>query len=93
MIYATPDAPSRKTIDTDGAPSFSAWRYRSNGTRIYLNPDGLPDAFRWTSRGPSVLTRGTFAGPSRIEIVTPQMVRPVSQERFEGYRRHCAPLS
>jgi hypothetical protein len=93
MIYTTPDAPSRKTIDTAGTDSSNAWWYRSTGTRIYLNPDGLPVAFRRSSRGPTVLTRGTFAGPSRIEIVTPQTVRPVSRERFEDYRRRCAPLN
>jgi hypothetical protein len=93
MTYTTSDAPSRKTIDTADAASANAWRYRSAGTRIYLNPDGLPVAFRRVSRGPSVLTRGTFASPCRIELVTPQTVRPVSRERFEDYRRQCVPLN
>ena len=64
-------------------------RYRSPNARVYLNPDGLPVAFRRVR----VLQRGTFAGASRLQLVTPRKVASVSRTCFKAQKKRCTPLN
>ena len=75
--------------DSRAAATVNGRRYQSANARVYLNPDGLPVAFRRVR----VLQRGTFAGASRLQLVTPRKVASVSRTCFKGYRDRCTPLN
>jgi hypothetical protein len=64
-------------------------RYRSANAQVLLNPDGLPVAFRRVR----VLQPGTFAGASRLQLVTPRKVASISRTCFEAYKSKCHPLN
>lgn len=89
MQYTKSDAPVQKSIETAGTETGNARRYRHSNAQVYLNPDGLPVAFRRVR----VLKPGTFAGASCLQLVTPQKVAPVSRTCFDAYRKRCAPLN
>jgi hypothetical protein len=62
-------------------------RYQSANARLYLNPDGLPVAFRRVpARQP-----GTFAGSAHYEIITPKGTGPFPCSTFRAYKSRCAP--
>ena len=75
--------------DSRGADTVNGRRYQSANARVYLNPDGLPVAFRRVR----VLQRGTFAGASRLQLVTPRKVASVSRTCFKAYQKRCTPLN
>jgi hypothetical protein len=88
MVYTKPDAPVRKSIDT-GSGTVNGRRYRQANAQLYLNPDGQPVAFRRVRS----LQPGTFAGASRLQLVTPRKTASVSRTCFDAYRKRCAPLN
>jgi hypothetical protein len=89
MVYTKDDAPVQKSIDTASAETGNARRYRNNNAQVYLNPDGLPVAFRRVR----VLKPGTFAGASRLQLVTPRKTASISRTCFDAYKSKCAPLN
>lgn len=84
MIY-TSDAPPVRSLDVEDTPTVNAGRYRRPNAQVYINPDGLPVAFRRVR----VLKPGTFAGARRLQIVTPRRVASLSRTVFEAYRARC----
>jgi hypothetical protein len=64
-------------------------RYQSANAQVLLNPDGKPVAFRRVR----VLQRGTFAGASRLQLVTPRKVASISRRKFDAYKSKCHPLN
>jgi hypothetical protein len=64
-------------------------RYKSANAQVLLNPEGKPVAFRRVR----VLQRGTFAGASRLQLVTPQKTASISRTCFEAYKSKCHPLN
>ena len=81
------NAPSRS--DAEASATVNGRRYRNSNARIYLNPDGLPVAFRRVR----VLQSGTFAGASRLQLVTPRKVASVSRTCFKAQKERCTPLN
>ncbi|WP_198598567.1 hypothetical protein [Salinibacter altiplanensis] len=75
--------------DSRAAETVNGRRYANSNARVYLNPDGLPVAFRRVR----VLQKGTFAGASRLQLVTPRKVVSVSRTCFQAYRKRCTPLN
>jgi hypothetical protein len=79
--------------NSSGYPSRSdtvnGRRYKSANAQVLLNPDGLPVAFRRVR----VLQPGTFAGASRLQLVTPRKVASISRTCFEAYKSKCHPLN
>jgi hypothetical protein len=63
--------------------------YQSANAQVYLNPDGLPVAFRRVR----VLQSGTFAGASRLQLVTPRKTASISRTCFEAQKERCTPLN
>lgn len=90
MVYTKSDAPVQKSIDTAGTETANTRRYRNNNAQVYLNPDGLPVAFR---RVRSLQKPGSFASWSRHQLVTPRKVASVSRKCFDAYRKRYAPLN
>lgn len=90
MQYTKSDAPVQKSIDTAGTETVNARRYRTGNAQVYLNPDGLPVAFR---RVRSLQQPGSFASRSHLQLVTPRKVTSVSRTCFEAYKSKCAPLN
>ncbi|MCS4048190.1 hypothetical protein GGQ04_003349 [Salinibacter ruber] len=88
MIYTKPDAPVRKSIDTETG-TVNGRRYRQANAQVYLNPDGQPVAFRRVR----VLKPGTFAGASRLQLVTPRKTASISRTCFDAYKSKCHPLN
>jgi hypothetical protein len=74
-------SPSRSTVN--GA------RYQSASAQVLLNPEGKPVAF-WRVR---VLQSGTFAGASRLQLVTPRKTASISRTCFDAYKSKCHPLN
>ncbi|MCS4054101.1 hypothetical protein [Salinibacter ruber] len=64
-------------------------RYQSANAQVLLNPDGKPVAFRRVR----VLKPGTFAGASRLQLVTPRKVASISRGSFEAHKSECHPLN
>jgi hypothetical protein len=64
-------------------------RYRSANAQVLLNPEGKPVAFRRVR----VLQSGTFAGASRLQLVTPRKTASISRTCFEAYKSKCNPLN
>jgi len=89
MQYTKSEAPVQKSIDTAGTETGNARRYRNSNAQVYLNPDGLPVAFRRVR----VLKPGTFAGTSRLQLVTPRKTASISRRLFDTYKSKCAPLN
>jgi len=81
-----PESPSR---DSRAVDTVNGGRYANSNAAVYVNPQGLPVAFRRVR----VLRPGTFAGASRLQVVTPQGVTDVERSRFESWRRQCHPLN
>jgi len=75
--------------DSRAADTVNGRRYRNSNARVYLNPDGLPVAFRRVR----VLQRGTFAGASRLQLVTPRKTASVSRTCFKAQKKRCTPLN
>ena len=75
--------------DTEASATVNGRRYQSANAQVYLNPDGLPVAFRRVR----VLQRGTFAGASRLQLVTPRKTASVSRTCFDAYKSKCQPLN
>jgi hypothetical protein len=79
--------------NSQNAPSRSdtvnGRRYSNSNAQVLLNPDGKPVAFRRVR----VLQRGTFAGASRLQLVTPRKVASISRTCFEAYKSKCHPLN
>lgn len=74
---------------SDRSDTINGRRYRSANARVYLNPDGLPVAFRRVR----VLQGGTFAGASRLQLVTPRKTASISRTCFDAYKSKCHPLN
>ena len=76
-----------------GSPSRSdtvnGRRYSNSNAQVLLNPEGKPVAFRRVR----VLKPGTFAGASRLQLVTPKTTASISQTCFEAHRAECHPLN
>ena len=85
----TSDAPSVRSLDVAGTPTVNAGRYRQANAQVLLNPQGLPVCFRRVR----VLRPGTFAGASRLQVITPKGTRSFSRSLFSAYRDRCAPLN
>lgn len=64
-------------------------RYQSANAQVLINPQGKPVAFRRVR----VLQRGTFAGASRLQLVTPRKVVRVSRIHFASLKTRCYPLN
>ncbi|MCS4185212.1 hypothetical protein [Salinibacter ruber] len=64
-------------------------RYSNSNAQVYLNPEGKPVAFRRVR----VLQSGTFAGASRLQLVTPRKTASISRGSFEAYRSECYALN
>jgi hypothetical protein len=64
-------------------------RYRRPNAMVYLNPDGLPIAFRRVR----VLQPGSFVGACRFQIVSPKGVSPLPKSTLSAYRDRCSPLN
>lgn len=64
-------------------------RYQSANAQVLLNPDGKPVAFRRVR----VLQSGTFAGASRLQLVTPRKTASISRESFDAFKSECHPLN
>ena len=75
--------------DSRAAETANGFRYLDANAQVYINPEGLPVAFRRVR----VLKPGTFAGASRVQIVTPRRVSDVSQPVFEAWKSRCHPLN
>jgi propanediol utilization protein len=90
MQYTKSDAPVQKSIDTAGTETGNARRYRNNNAQVYLNPDGLPVAFR---RVRSLQQPGSFASRPRLQLVTPRKTASISRTCFDAYKSKCAPLN
>jgi len=88
MLY-TSDASPVRSLDVDGTPTVNTRRYRHSNAQVYLNPDGLPVAFRRVR----VLQKGTFAGASRLQLITPRKVVGMSRAVFDAYKARCHPLN
>jgi len=89
MVYTSTDAPVRKSVDLESTETANAGRYRQANAQVYLNPDGLPVAFRRVR----VLQPGTFAGASRLQLVTPRKTASISRTCFDAYKSKCHPLN
>lgn len=76
------NAPSRS--DTENGA-----RYQSANAQVLLNPRGKPVAFRRVR----VLQRGTFAGASRLQLVTPRKTASISRSSFDAFKAECHPLN
>ena len=81
------NTPSRS--DTEASATVNGRRYQSANAQVYLNPDGLPVAFRRVR----VLQSGTFAGASRLQLVTPRKTASISRTCFDAYKSKCQPLN
>lgn len=81
--------PSPSRSDAEASATVNGCRYRNSNARVYLNPDGLPVAFRRVR----VLQRGTFAGVSRLQLVTPRKTASISRTCFDAYKSKCQPLN
>jgi hypothetical protein len=75
--------------DSRAAETVNGRRYQHSNAQVYLNPDGLPVAFRRVR----VLKPGTFAGASRLQLITPREVVGLSRTVFNAYRARCHPLN
>ena len=75
--------------DSRAADTANGRRYSNPNAQVYLNPDGLPVAFRRVR----VLQRGTFAGASRLQLVTPRKTASISRTCFDAYTSKCHPLN
>ena len=79
--------------NSQSAPSRSdtvnGARYQSANAQVLLNPEGKPVAFRRVR----VLKPGTFAGASRLQLVTPRKTASISRTCFDAYKSKCAPLN
>jgi len=75
--------------DSRAADTVNGRRYQSANAQVYLNPDGLPVAFRRVR----VLQSGTFAGASRLQLVTPRKTASISRTCFDAYKSKCQPLN
>ena len=75
--------------DSRAADTVNGRRYVNSNAQVYLNPDGLPVAFRRVR----VLKPGTFAGASRLQLVTPRKTASISRTCFDAYRKCCTPLN
>ena len=64
-------------------------RYRDPNAMVYLNPDGLPIAFRRVQ----VRQPGSFVGACRFQIVSPKGVSPFPKSTLSAYRDRCSPLN
>jgi len=64
-------------------------RYSNGNAQVYLNPEGKPVAFRRVR----VLKPGTFAGASRLQLVTPRKTASISRTCFDAYKSECHPLN
>ena len=75
--------------DSRAADTVNSRRCANNNAQVYLNPDGLPVAFRRVR----VLKPGTFAGASRLQLVTPRKTASISRTCFDAYKSKCHPLN
>ena len=75
--------------DSRAADTVNGRRYVNSNAQVYLNPDGLPVAFRRVR----VLKSGTFAGASRLQLVTPRKTASISRTCFDAYKSKCHPLN
>ncbi len=64
-------------------------RYSNSNAQVLLNPEGKPVAFRRVR----VLKPGTFAGASRLQLVTPRKTASISRTCFDAYKSECHPLN
>jgi hypothetical protein len=64
-------------------------RYSNSNAQVLLNPEGKPVAFRRVR----VLKPGTFAGASRLQLVTPRKTASISRTCFGAYKAECHPLN
>ncbi len=60
-------------------------RYQSANAQVLLNPDGKPVAFRRVR----VLQSGTFAGASRLRLVTLKTTASISRTCFDANKSEC----
>jgi hypothetical protein len=81
------NTPSRS--DNEASATVNGRRYQSANAQVHLNPDGLPVAFRRVR----VLQSGTFAGASRLQLVTPRKTASISRTCFDAYTSKCHPLN
>ena len=81
------NAPSRS--DAEASATVNGRHYQSANAQVYLNPDGLPVAFPRVR----LLQSGTFAGASRLQLVTPRKVASISRTCFDAYKSKCQPLN
>jgi hypothetical protein len=88
MLY-TSDAPPVRSIDVEGTPTVNARRYRRPNAQVLLSPQGRPIALRRVR----VLKPGTFAGASRLQLITPRKTRSVGRKVFDAWRARCHPLN
>lgn len=89
MKYRNDDEPVRKSIAIASTSTGNAVRYRKSNAQVYLNPEGLPVAFREVL----ALKPGTFAAASHHQIITPKETSRVSRKMFEKARSCCDPLN
>jgi hypothetical protein len=85
----TSDAPPVRSLDVEGTETANVPRYRSSTDEVYLNPDGLPIAFRRVR----VLKPGTFAGARRVQLVSPRGITSLSLSVYRAYRGRCHPAN
>ena len=81
-MFNSPQHPSRSDTENDR-------RYSNSNSQVLLNPEGKPVAFRRVR----VLKPGTFAGASRLQLVTPRKTASISRTCFEAYRSKCHALN
>ena len=82
--------PSPSRSDAEASATVNGRRYQSANARVYLNPDGLPVAFR---RVRSLQQPGSFASRSRLQLVTPRKTASISRTCFDAYKSKCQPLN
>ena len=76
--------------DSRAADTVNGRRYVNSNAQVYLNPDGLPVAFR---RVRSLQQPGSFASRSRLQLVTPRKTASISWTCFDAYKSKCHPLN
>jgi hypothetical protein len=86
---STMSNPNSTSRDSRAAETVNGRRYQHSNAQVYLNPQGLPVAFRRVR----VLKPGTFAGASRLHLITPRKVSSVSRTCFDAYKARCHPLN
>mgnify|MGYP007020456649 FL=1 len=68
-------------------------RYSNSNAQVPLNPELNPEGKPVAFRRVRVLQSGTFAGASRLQLVTPRKTASISRTCFDACKAECHPLN